>query len=84
MEPESHGLALAFDTDDPEFARGVEVGRLWERLRSEPGSVIEMVHVSNAERGLRVAEALSRPVASYEHDGTWMTVRFWDPAEDRS
>ncbi len=69
-------LALAFDTDDAEFARGVEVGRLWELLRSEPGPVTETVHVVNAEMVLRIAEALGRDVVSEEHDPTWMTVRF--------
>lgn len=76
MESESYGLALAFDTDAPEFARGVEIGRLWERLRVEPGLVDEVVHLANAEMVLRIAEALGREVVSREHDDTWMTVRF--------
>ena len=76
MESENYALALAFDTDEPEFARGVEIGRLWERLRVEPGLVDEVVHLANAEMVLRIAEALGREVVSQEHDGTWMTVRF--------
>lgn len=76
MESESHVLALAFDTDDPQFARGVEIGRLWERLRVEVEPVVEMVHVANAEMILRMAEALQRPVVSDEHDVVWMTVSF--------
>ncbi len=67
---------LAFDTDDPEFVRGVELGRLWERLRVDPDPLFELVHISNAEMVLRVADALGRPVIGAEHDGTWMTVRF--------
>ena len=67
---------LGFDTDDPEFARGVELGRLLERLRVEPDPLSELVHISNAEMVLRVGDALRRPVIGEEYDGTWMIVRF--------
>ena len=73
---DSFTCVLAFDTDDAEFVRGVELGRLWERLCAQPDPLLELVHVSNAEMVLRVAEALGRPVIGAEHDGTWMTVRF--------
>lgn len=76
MESEGFALALAFDTDASEFARGVEVGRLWETLRATDDPVEEMVHVSNAEMVMRMGEALSRDVRGEEHDDTWMTVRF--------
>ena len=73
-----YSLALAFDTDSPDFARGVEIGRLWEQLdRAHPADMVEqVVHVANAEMVLRIAEARGRAVSSDEHDGTWMTVRF--------
>jgi len=67
---------LAFDTLDPEFARGVELGRLLERLRADPEPLSGLVHISNAEMVLRVADALGRPVVGEEYDGTWMIVRF--------
>lgn len=71
------GLALAFDTDSREFARGVEVGRLWEELRADSGAEVDqMVHICNAEMMIRMADALGRDVSSEEHDSTWMTVRF--------
>lgn len=73
---DSFTCVLAFDTDDAEFVRGVELGRLWERLRVDPDPLLEFVHISNAEMVLRVADALGRPVVGAEHDGTWMTVRF--------
>lgn len=77
MQPDGHALALAFDTDDAEFARGVEVGRLWERLTNSPGDEVEeMIHTSNAEMAMRIGEALGRDVVSAEHDDTWMTVTF--------
>jgi len=67
---------LAFDTDDAEFVRGVELGRLWERLRTQPDPLLELVHISNAEMVLRLADTLGRPAIGEEIDGTWMTVRF--------
>lgn len=76
MESENYALALAFDTDAPEFARGVEVGRLWERLRLDPAPADEMVHIANAEMLLRIGDALGRLVTGEEHDKVWMTVRF--------
>lgn len=79
----NYGLALAFDTNDPEFARGVEVGKLYEYLRWNPGEEFEqVVHLSNAEMVLRIAEALGRPVVSEEYDGTWMAVTFGAAVEE--
>lgn len=77
-DPMTYGLALGFDTDSPEFARGVEVGKLYEYLRWNPDEEFEQqVHLANAEMVLRIGEALDRPVQSVEHDdGTWMTVTF--------
>ena len=75
-EPDRYALALAFDTDDPEFARGVEVGRLWEQLQAHPGAIVETVHVTNAEMVLRLAESQGRHVTGKEHNETWVTVRF--------
>ena len=73
----TYGLALAFDTNSPEFARGVEIGRLWEQLHACPEQEVDqLVHVANAEMVLRLAEACGRTATSDEHDGTWMTVRF--------
>ena len=59
MDSEHHAVALAFDTDDAEFARGVEVGRLWERLRAESEAVVEMVRRERRD-GAADAEALDR------------------------
>ena len=47
---------LRFDTDDPEFVRGFEIGVLWERLNSY-GSCHMAVSASNAEMVMRVAKA---------------------------
>lgn len=70
-------LALSFDTDSLEFARGVEIGRLWEQLQAAPDEPVEQdIHVVNAEMALRLGEALGRDVSSAEHDSAWMTVTF--------
>ena len=47
---------LRFDTDDPGFVRGFEIGVLWERLNSY-GSCHMAVSASNAEMVMRVAKA---------------------------
>lgn len=72
------GCILAFDTDDPQFARGFEAGRLWTCLQQSPDREIEqLVHASNAEMAIRMAEALGRSVRSHEDDaGSWLTVVF--------
>ena len=67
---------LQFDTDSPEFIRGVEVGRIWERLKNEDEEVLVMIHATNAEMIMRISEATDRPVISEEHDDRWMTVTF--------
>jgi hypothetical protein len=71
-----YALVLPFDTDNPEFIRGVEVGRLWENLKAEPGPYEATVHLSNAEMVIRIAEAQNRTVESEELDDTWMNVKF--------
>jgi hypothetical protein len=48
---------LCFDTDDPEFRRGFEMGMLWERLDAE-GCAHMAVSAANAEMVLRVAKAI--------------------------
>ena len=46
---------LRFDTDDPEFLRGFEIGVLWERLNAS-GWCHMAVSASNAEMVMRVAQ----------------------------
>lgn len=83
MHPESdamdgHGLLLPFDTDDPQFARGFEAGRIWATLRLEPDEPHEViVHASNAEMAMRIAGATGRFVQGDESDdGLWITLTF--------
>jgi hypothetical protein len=51
------GAELQFDTDDPEFVRGFEIGVLWERLNSD-GRCHMAVSASNAEMVMRVAKVV--------------------------
>jgi hypothetical protein len=75
MDP-AHSLALAFDTGDPEFARGVEIGRLWEQVKRCPRSFTQDVHASNTEMVMRIAEAVGREVRGETIDDSWLRVTF--------
>lgn len=79
-----HGLLLPFDTDDEQFVRGFEAGRLWEMLkRGEPFD--QAFHASNAEMVLRMAEATEMPHRAEQVGGEWMHGFFgdgWEEAQD--
>jgi hypothetical protein len=77
-EPHGFTPVLAFDTAGPDFVRGVEIGRLWEMLKDEQALSEHIVHCSNAEMVLRVAEATERTLTSRELDECWMLVSFGD------
>ncbi|MDE2101502.1 MAG: hypothetical protein KGL39_29925 [Patescibacteria group bacterium] len=76
------GLALAFDTDDPEFIRGVEVGMLYEQLTTNPEQQTHIAHAANAEMVLRLAEACGRTARATWEDDYWMHVEFTAGATD--
>jgi hypothetical protein len=42
-----HACLLKFDTEDAEFARGFEAGRLWALLRATDDQVVEAVQAAN-------------------------------------
>jgi hypothetical protein len=50
---------------------------------SEREEIEELIHATNAEMALRMAESLDREVASTEVDATWIKVTF-GPAGSRS
>jgi hypothetical protein len=78
MEDQDYGLALAFDTSEGDFMRGVEVGRLWEQLKSDE-PVEQEVHASNAEMLLRMSESTGRPLKADVLDDTWLLACFDAP-----
>jgi hypothetical protein len=61
MEP-SYFLILPFDCDSPEFVLGFEVGTVWTGLAK--GARHFIVHGTNAEMMLRIAEARGLSVRS--------------------
>ncbi len=79
MQEHGHSLLLAFDTPGSDFVRGVEVGRLWERLKSDD-PVVEQVHASNAEMLLRMSEATGRALRADILDDEWLLAHFDAPA----
>lgn len=75
-DADGHTCLLAFDTDDGEFARGFEAGRLWALLRTTEDEVVATVHASNAEMILRLSEATGRHVQAVDLDETWIEATF--------
>lgn len=70
MNDESYSLLLAFDTDDPEFARGFEAGRLYE-LTSTDEPFTQTIHASNTEMAMRICEAREVPFRAEHLDDDW-------------
>jgi hypothetical protein len=70
-----HELVLPFDSDDPEFCRGFECGRMWEAVKHGP---CEFTIASvNAEMVLRIAEAAGMKVEAIPDPiRDWITVVF--------
>jgi hypothetical protein len=50
---------LVFDSNSADFARGVEVGRLWEQIK-DPEPFEQTIHSSNIEMVMRMIEATGR------------------------
>lgn len=77
---------LPFDSDDPEFVRGFEAGRIYDlvgNLLAVDANDAEWhdfmpitVHAVNAEMVLRIAEALDCHARSVDLDDTWIEVTF--------
>jgi hypothetical protein len=64
-------LLLAFDSDDEEFCRGVEAGRLWEQLKTGE-EVHQTIHATNSEMAIRMCESLGREFSAEVLDDTWV------------
>lgn len=82
----NYNLTLAFDTDDPEFCRGVEVGTIWVELHhfiilgsKAPGVVMATTaHENNVEMVHRMAKAkgLTARVKHLPESPGWINVMF--------
>ncbi len=73
-EHSGYDLLLAFDSDDSEFARGFEAGRLWERVKTDMTNWDQMIHTSNAEMVMRMCEAEEREFRAEPVDDDWVNV----------
>lgn len=67
-------LLLAFDSDDPEFARGFEAGRMWERVKDDRTTWDATVHASNAEMVMRMCESQERTFRAETLDDDYVQV----------
>lgn len=76
---DTYGLILAFDSDDPEFTRGFELGQLWERLERDNYLHQPLVHAANAEMFIRMAEAKGLPFSAEPVDDEWMSITIGTP-----
>lgn len=65
---------LPFDTDDPEFTRGFEAGRLWERMKNDATDWDETVHATNGEMVMRMAEVCEREFRAEDLDDIYVRV----------
>lgn len=73
-EDDGHSLALPLDSDDLEFARGVEIGRLWEQFK-RPEAFEQMIHAESAEMVLRIIETTHRRGhVDFTADDNWMVL----------
>lgn len=75
-DPTGNACLLPFDTDDAEFARGFETGRIWALLRATDDEVVETMHAENAEMIMRLGEATGRYVRAVELDDNWIEATF--------
>jgi hypothetical protein len=65
-----YGLILGFDSDDEEFCRGFEAGRLYEQMKDgEPFT--QMIHASNTEMAMRICETAERGFKAESVDAEW-------------
>ena len=77
-------MQLAFDSDDPEFARGFEAGLvyglIYESVQSSHlvGSVnvTRPIHANNAEMAMRIAERFDCEFSAEDLDDNFVQVTF--------
>ena len=78
----TYGMVLPFDTDDPEFARGCEVGMLWEALKHNPHRHRVQLRGATAEMALRISEATGRTLSVLSDVDDWLDVEFGEGIDD--
>jgi hypothetical protein len=83
ISQERYELIVAFDSDDVEFTRGFEAGRVYATLKERRETCIEFqVHGTNAVMMERIAKATGYIIDALDDEGTeegeteWLTLRF--------
>lgn len=68
-------LVLPFDTDNEDFVRGFEAGRIWTLMEENPDKLTGLIfHSVNAEMVMRMLEKKGLPLkAKFTDDERWMT-----------
>jgi hypothetical protein len=73
----SYEKILDYDSDDDEFVRGFEAGRIYDRARhGNESSFDEIVHTGNLAMMGRIADATNRSLRSKFIDRYWTHVFF--------
>lgn len=67
---------LEFDTDDAEFARGWEAGKVYGALGTRPVMHEALVHEKNREMMIRVAESQGYRLALVREGRSWVKATF--------
>lgn len=67
-------LLFPFDSDNPEFARGFEAGCLWEKIKTDHTTWDRMIHATNSEMVMRMAEAENRGFRAEIVSDEWVNV----------
>jgi hypothetical protein len=75
-DAEPFELVVPFDRDAPDFARGVEMGMLYERLRQGERPTGVMVHATNIEMAIRLAETFGVSASADELSQDWLSFSF--------
>jgi hypothetical protein len=70
-------LLLEFDSDNEEFVRGFEAGRIWTLMEEDPDKLEGLLfHAVNGEMILRMLEAKGLSMkAEFTEDDTWMILK---------
>lgn len=81
MSDDTYELHLAFDTDDPEFARGFEAGVVYGQMQ-HLSRVEQTIGVRNIEMVMRMAEAGGWTfTALHGDDPDWVTIQMKDKSQ---
>jgi hypothetical protein len=79
---DDYEMLLPFDSDEPQFTLGFEMGRIWAETEDTEGEREFTIHAANVEMVLRIAEARLMNVTSVELGDEWLEVTFCSSGGD--